>query len=180
MTRDHFHLWRVLLIMKALITRIDRGSFRFNWNFTIYDILVYFISLSSHIFQTRPLVCKKPPALPCLSLRYSWNLRLSFIFLVEHIFVLLPAALPLQGGLTHPSMHDLPQMAVSPRTGFLLGSLRKLLWITYSLKMTALNQIWWYMPIIPASVEVEIGRIVVWDQPRQKVMDSSFWPTSWV
>jgi hypothetical protein len=30
--------------------------------------------------------------------------------------------------------------------------------------------VWWLIPIIPATLKVEIGRIVVQGQPRQKVI----------
>jgi hypothetical protein len=39
---------------------------------------------------------------------------------------------------------------------------------------------WWLMPVIPATWEVEIGTIAVWVRPRQKVSETPSQQTSWV
>lgn len=52
--RNCFPLWRVLFSMKVLLTRVDRGSFRFDLNFMY---MTYFIFFFPHKFQLRPLVC---------------------------------------------------------------------------------------------------------------------------
>lgn len=75
MTRNRFSLWRVLFNMKVLLTRVDRGSFRFDLNLMY---MTYFIFPFSHKFQSRPLVCKKTPNCPWLLGRYSRNLSLAF------------------------------------------------------------------------------------------------------
>ena len=106
MTRNHLALWRVLLNRKVLLTRVDRGSFRFDLNFMFMTDFIFFFL---HKFQPRPLVCRNCQTFPGLLLRYSWNLRLPFIFLVETYFCLFPCSPSTLLERTHPSLHSLPQ-----------------------------------------------------------------------
>lgn len=95
MTRNRFPLWRVLFNMKVLLTRVDRGSFRFDLNFMYMTYFIFF--LPSQI-STQATCLQKLPDLPWLLLRYSWNLGLPFIFLVETYFLFFSLQ-PLNRGL---------------------------------------------------------------------------------
>lgn len=100
MTRNRFPLWRVLFNMKVLLTRVDRGSFRFDLNFMY---MTYFIFPFSHKFQPRPLVCKKTPKHPWLLRRYSRNLSLAFYLpLGRDVFLSLPLQRLTPRGLIPP------------------------------------------------------------------------------
>lgn len=107
MTRNHLALWRVLLNRKVLLTRVDRGSFRFDLNFMFMTDFIFF--LPSQI-STQATCLQKLPNLPWLLLRCSWNLRLPFVFfLVETYFCLFPCSPSALLQRTHPSLHSLPQ-----------------------------------------------------------------------
>lgn len=95
MIRNRFPLWRVLFNMKVLLTRVDRGSFRFDLNFMYMTYFIFF--LPSQI-STQATCLQKLPDLPWLLLRYSWNLGLPFIFSVETYFFFFSLQ-PLNRGL---------------------------------------------------------------------------------
>lgn len=88
MTRNRFPLvWRVLFNMKVFLTRVDRGSLRFDLNFMY---MTYFIFPFSHKFQPRPLVCKKntKPSLAASKIPQEFELAF-YLLLVGDIFLSL-------------------------------------------------------------------------------------------
>lgn len=105
-TRNRFPLWRVLFNMKVLLTRVGRGSFRFDLNFMYMTYFIFF--LPSQISAQATCLQRLPDFL-WLLLRYSWNLSLPFNFSKEIYFCLFlcSPSTPLQR--THPSLHSLLQ-----------------------------------------------------------------------